>query len=491
MRDLRRRALESNKTLSRKAQSRGVSHPGSRTPSAHSSPQPSRTASRNVSRHPSDDEETDNLSDDAAWSNTSVDELLAEDDEPDSEAHRAGLKDVVEELIDRKRSSVQGRESYLFALVRILTAHYKQDELYPSLNELLKSLAKSIKTESSERETILALRATSLVAVTMIDDTIYPAMGSVIKRAIMDSPSTSVKSAAIRCLSACAVFGGAGEDGIFTEMSFLMEIIESDGHFIGSPDDPDTVTAALQEWGVLATHIDDLEQESEEAISAFAEQLESSETSVQVAAGENIALLYEKSYTPREEDESDDEAEEDDIEHTTDDDDMSTPSDDEEGGIKLVKRYTAYHNTPHIVRQVESLASVSSKYITKKDKRSLHSSFASVLSTVTNPRRGPHYSNAIDRETDQSYGNRKTVRFHRNSYMHVDRWWKRMRLSSMRHILGGGFVNHYIEGNRAIMETLPVRLEVGSSSTFGNSRTKAFGKRAGRVKGADVLASSP
>lgn len=53
MRDLRRRALESNKTVSRKAQSRGVSTPNSRTPSAQSS----RQSSRNVSRHPSDDED--------------------------------------------------------------------------------------------------------------------------------------------------------------------------------------------------------------------------------------------------------------------------------------------------------------------------------------------------------------------------------------------------------------------------------------------------
>lgn len=55
MRDLRRRALESNKTVSRKAQSRGVSTPNSRTTSAHSS----RQSSRNVSRHPSDDEDDD------------------------------------------------------------------------------------------------------------------------------------------------------------------------------------------------------------------------------------------------------------------------------------------------------------------------------------------------------------------------------------------------------------------------------------------------
>ncbi|EFR02635.1 IFRD domain-containing protein [Nannizzia gypsea CBS 118893] len=484
MRDLRRRALESNKTVSRKAQSRGVSVPNSRTPSAHSS----RQSSRNVSRHPSDDEEEDDddtRSVGTAWSNISAEESTAGED---AESSRAPLQDVIKELIDRKRSSVQGREDYLHAFVRMLTAHYQEEELGEQMDELLKVFAKSIRSEISDKETILALRATALMAVTMLDDTIYPSMSSVVKRAVMDSASFAVKAAAIRTLSACTIFGGAGDDGILEQMNFLMEIAMSDGAYVEAADDSDTVTAALEEWGFLASHIEDLEVESEEAVEAFADQLESSETSVQVAAGENIALLYEKSYTPREEDESDEE----DNYNVTDDDRSSTPSDDEDdNGAKLIKRYDAYHNTHRIIRQVEALAHISGRHINKKDKRSLHTNFTSILNTVINPRRGPQYSNAIDFETNHSYGSRKTVKFHRNSYMRVDRWWKWIRLAGMRRILGGGFIDHYFEGNRAILETLPVTLDVGNSGpAFSGGKTKSGKRGAGRVKGADVLSTS-
>lgn len=70
MRDLRRRALESNKTVSRKAQSKQVSTSTSKVNSA----QNSRPVSGAVSRQGSDDEE-DALSDGTSW--RSVGRLLS------------------------------------------------------------------------------------------------------------------------------------------------------------------------------------------------------------------------------------------------------------------------------------------------------------------------------------------------------------------------------------------------------------------------------
>ena len=63
------------------------------------------------------------------------------------------------------------------------------------------------------------------------------------------------------------------------------------------------MTAALEEWGFLATLQDEMEDATEAAMEAFVDQLESSDANVQIAAGENVALLYEKSFTEREEDE--------------------------------------------------------------------------------------------------------------------------------------------------------------------------------------------
>ncbi|OAX76992.1 hypothetical protein ACJ72_08714 [Emergomyces africanus] len=252
-------------------------------------------------------------------------------------------------------------------------------------------------------QTVLALKAVSLTALTFLDETIYDQMAAVLRRTITDSPSLPIKAAAIHCLGACTFFGGAGEDDIIDQMNFLLEIVSSDGHYANAGDDADVVTAALEEWGFLATEVEDLEHESEDAIEAFAEQLESSESSVQIAAGENIALLYEKSYTPLEDGETIDEGVEDDENEFSDEEGSSFLSDDEDNsnnnnnnnssggtgsGPRLIKRYNAYHNTPRILNQVDALAHISGRHINKKSKRSLHANFSSILNTIANPRRG-------------------------------------------------------------------------------------------------------
>ena len=45
------------------------------------------------------------------------------------------------------------------------------------------------------------------------DNTIFEKVESVLSRTIRDSTSSTIKASAIHCLSACSIFGGAGEDG--------------------------------------------------------------------------------------------------------------------------------------------------------------------------------------------------------------------------------------------------------------------------------------
>jgi len=89
----------------------------------------------------------------------SIDEMLsAENTEVSTEAWRTELGDRIQEVIDRKRSSVQGRETCLTAYVRILTAHYAEEEIRGKEAELATAFFKSIKAESSEKETVLAIK---------------------------------------------------------------------------------------------------------------------------------------------------------------------------------------------------------------------------------------------------------------------------------------------------------------------------------------------
>lgn len=90
-------------------------------------------------------------------STNSIDELL-NGDNPVTDAWRSDLADRIQELIDRKRSSVQGREKCLAIYARTLTAQYAEEEIRGKEAELVVAFLKSIKAETSEKETILATK---------------------------------------------------------------------------------------------------------------------------------------------------------------------------------------------------------------------------------------------------------------------------------------------------------------------------------------------
>lgn len=228
-------------------------------------------------------------------------------------------------------------------------------------------------------------------------------------------------------------------------MTYFLEIVSSDGNFISAADEPAPVVTALEEWGFLATLVDNISAETEDAMEIFIDQLGSSDASVQIAAGENIALLYEKSYSPPEENEV----------LSDSDDDVVTDADDPSPNSKLVKRYDAYRRTDQLVHTLSELSRLSSRSLSKATKKSLHTNFADILNSVEHPTRGPRYQNAISQETGKRYGSRMAVRIHREGVMRIDKWWKLMRLKGLRRVLQGGFVVHY-ERNGVVFESLPI-----------------------------------
>lgn len=323
--------------------------------------------------------------------------------------------------------------------VKCLTSHYLAEGLYGRVSDLLAAFSRSVKAETTEKEVTLALRAIALTAITYEDDALYDSVSSLLKRSISDSQSLPIKAAAIYSLAVCISFGGAGEDEILDVLTFLLEIASSDGSFIGADDNAEVVTAALHTYGFLATQVEDVEHESEDAVAAFLDQLDSDDVRVQVAAGENIALLYEKSYTPREDDDT----------TSSEDEDENASSDELSGNHDdngLVKRYNAYHNTREVSEKVNTLATLSTKSMGRRDKRMLHQSFASIAQTIDNPKHGLQSNNA----------SKMVVRIHHEGEMRVDKWWKLMRLNAIRRLLAGGFVNHYFEGNKQVLDALPM-----------------------------------
>lgn len=287
-------------------------------------------------------------------------------------------------------------------------------------------------------------------------------------------------------------------------MDFFLEIIESDGTSISADDSGAVVAAALEEWGFLLTQIDDyddLEALAEPAMEAFVEQLSSTDIAVQVAAGENIALLYEKAHSPAGEDSSEEEDEDDNGEHTDVSENDEPPS-----------RFTVYRNRHVLLRQLESLASVSGHGISKRDKKSLHTNFSDILHSVENPGRGPRYSTATGFKPERRggrgargggtfadepahVGSRYTVKIGgvaggETARLTIDRWWKMLRFKALRRALQGGFVTHW-QRNEVVFDTLPYvpflslapvllpPLSPGGSSTLTSAPTESSWSRMG------------
>jgi len=440
MHDLRKQALlESGKTVSRKARSKTASPMTSRPASrANSRPAASRTNSRNVS----DDE--GELSDTTQWSTHSIDELIAEaaDSDLPQEAWIDDLNERIHDILDRKRSSVQGREETLQGFNLDLTRHYAMEELKPRMEELLPAVLKSVKGGATERETVLALKGLALMLITVPSESVYDTISDPIKSTISDADHPRAKLAAIHALSIVTFYGGASVEETEAVLDFLLEIISSDGASVNEEDHADIVEAALQEWGFLATQLEDVEDITEPAMEAFVEQLESSDVGVQIAAGDNIALLYEKSYTEVEEDE------------VVAEEEVETNGSDEH----MVKRYTVYRQQHQLEQLLEDLAKASSKRVSKKDRKALHLTFSDILNTVEKPTRGPRYSTALDKDNGVELGSRLKIRVHDGGRLTIDKWWMWHRMNGLKRLLQGGFLVHF-ERNEVVSDSLPGDVE--------------------------------
>ncbi|KAL0259404.1 hypothetical protein SLS55_005140 [Diplodia seriata] len=450
--DLRRQVLGSSKTVSRKARSRVASGASSKAGSTTNSRAESRNASRAVSRSASDDDEG-NLSDETNWSTNSIDDILSSEDiDAPPEVWKARLGDRMAEIIDRKRSSHEGRADALAAYSYLLKAHYASEDVEPRLGELMPSMVKSVKSETTERETVMALKAIELTVITCPSDHIYDAIVGPVKRIISDSTSLLSKVAAIHALGTATFYGGASLDETQEIMDYFLEIVESDGHSIDAGDQATAVVAALEEWGFLATQMDDLEDSTEAAMEAFVEQLDSADVGVQIAAGENIALLYEKSYTEVEEDEepSSDEAED---------------PDAMRGSTRMVKRYTVYRREDQLTHKLSALATLRPEggRVARKDRSRMRSNFSDILNSVEHPTRGPRYSTALDMD-DRVYGSRMFVKISKYGEMKIDEWWKLFRLNALRRSLQGGFATHY-EKNEVVFDSLPIMIQRRKNAT--------------------------
>ncbi|TGJ84689.1 hypothetical protein E0Z10_g4058 [Xylaria hypoxylon] len=418
MRDLRKKILlESGKTVSRKARSR----PDSLGASPAGSPAPSRGASRVNSRYASEEEELT----DSEYEDSLTNSVVNSDDGDEPIASwTERLGDRIAELLDRKRSSAKGRETCLSAYTHIIRHHYAEEQLEPQLNELVPALLKSIRSGSNTDETLSAIKALTMTILSTESENFYDHVYPSLKGLCQDTDEESLKVEAIEAMGIVTMCGGGSVTAAEELLEFLLEIVESDGHSIEAGDNGPVVSGALTAWGFVASNLDNLQDQSDQALEAFTEQLDSTNVGVQVAAGTNVALIFEAAR------EYEDETEE-----------ASNLQYDQH---KLIQRMTA------LVRE-------SSKSVSKKDRKHLHASFNSVLTSLEHGK-GPGYSTARrmasnphtgGTKTDfgeeyREYGYREKIRVH-NISMIIDTWSLSTRVEMLRSVLGAGLAIHYLE----------------------------------------------
>ncbi|EMR66248.1 hypothetical protein MGN70_007426 [Eutypa lata] len=443
MRDLRKKILlESGKTMSRKARSRPESTRGSPA----GSPAPSRAGSRAASRYASEDEDA---ASDSEYDDSIASSVLNSDDGEDNNgvttAWTDRLQDRITELLDRKRSSAKGRESTLNAYAHLIRHHYAAEQVEGHFGELVPALLRSVRGGANHEETVAALKALTLTILSAQSETVYDQVWNSLKGACENSDEESVKVEAIDAMSIAVMCGGGSVEAAEDLMDFLVEIVESDGHSVDAPDNGPVVAAALTAWGFVASHLDDLQAQSEQALEAFTEQLESTDAAVQIAAGINIALIFEAA---REYEEAEGEG------------------DEENGNGASSGAWNLQYDQHRLVQRMTALARESSKAVSKKDRKQLHASFNSVLTSLERGK-GPGYSTARRQASNphtggsrvdfndgefREYGYRERIRVH-NISMTIDTWSLSARVEMLRSILGGGLAAHYLE-NPAVSDLL-------------------------------------
>lgn len=293
-----------------------------------------------------------------------------------------------------------------------------------------------------------------LTLITDDESATFGDLNQVLQRTIVDHETLSVKVAAIHALGALTFFTDVSTEDKESVMDFFHEIIENDGNTIGAGDDSGTVAAAIEEFGLLLTHLDDAEELTERTSEAFVDQLESTEIEVQVAAGEVLALMFEKAYREADEDDSDDGGiSGDDFESL---DHISTEN------KAPIQNYVVYRKLPHLKQLLTELSRSSAKNISKKNRRTQHSVFANVLHTVNHPLLGPNYSRALNPDNIE-YGSRLEVKVGRQGVVKLNSWWKLVRWNALRRFLGGGILVHW-QNNPIIFESLPLIMEMRNDS---------------------------
>ncbi|KAI8364652.1 interferon-related developmental regulator-domain-containing protein [Radiomyces spectabilis] len=337
------------------------------------------------------------------------------------------LEDTLRRQIDdlgEKRTAT--RETALGTLNQMLAHHYCGPFLgsnQSNLSALLQLLIRSVRKPGSTQETILALKGIGLAFLSQEagaggeQDDYYGLVLPLLKNLVLTAVECDVKYQAIETL-AMVTFLAASHADTMGGLDFFYKILISQGDNLRSEDEDTKLSnkemhtlmdASTRAYGLLYASAfgdgrgtyEDAWDEWQAVMPAHLDLLEHSSKDVRVAAGENIALMFECTDTLKkqqvvEEDEQEDE-----------------------------DQIPDYEEMDELIDALQRLATDSSKKVNKQDRKEQRGAFRDIIRTVESNERP-----------------KETLRFGR--FRLVFRGWANiLELRAFRHWLGQGLVRHF------------------------------------------------
>ncbi|KAL1920293.1 uncharacterized protein VTP21DRAFT_1439 [Calcarisporiella thermophila] len=344
------------------------------------------------------------------------------------------LKQCVDNLNEKRTST---REEALAKLARILSKKFAGELLSSRRETLLDTLKRGIKKSGSHTENALASKVLLLTFITIgeEDESMFQEVYSLLKYTIVNNPSSSVKCSCIDTLAMACFIAASIEDTIEC-LGFFFEILKTSSRSINSDESDAALTHAANAYGLLFSIIwgegrgdeSTLQEELKKVMPVQLKLLESSVMETRVAAGLNIALIFESA---------------------------SFHNEDDEDEVEIAGNNTEYDQMDELVELLQQLATDSNRRRSKKDRSHQRSVFRDIVRTVE---AGVHPE--------------ERLKFRRQT-LRLESWAKILQLKSFRSALSGGLQIHF-ESNELVQGVfqfvpLPPAGSRTSSSTPSNN----------------------
>ncbi|OBZ91236.1 Interferon-related developmental regulator 1 [Choanephora cucurbitarum] len=333
--------------------------------------------------------------------------------------------------------SISTREESLEVIVNNLACHLAYAHIEHRIEEMLALLKRSLLKNGTTKEACLAARAIALtfinleqVSETEADDLyrrILPSLRNIIK----DSDQADIK---VNCLQTLSLITYTSASDIDKQLvrNYLFDLIETDGadfnvEGLDAHSLDQFLCAAVHAYGVLyassfASGFVDFEvlwEELEKVMPVHEIMLESSDKSIRIASGENIALMFETA-------------------------NIFLADDDEESEDDKPE----YDNLDGLIHTLKQLSMDSSKRHAKSDRAEQKSVFRDIVKSVEGKIR-PEEELRIEGKLLSFRG-----------------WAKILPLNAFRRSLGQGFQHHL--RNNSMMKSI-FHYKVGHASHFEDS----------------------